>query len=322
MPLQLFTDNATTVLAGSISAASLSLTVFAGAGSLFPAITAPQFFVATLVQASNPTVREIVKVTARSTDTFTIVRAQEGTTALTWNAGDTVTLLPTAGGLNGFAQAIDVQQQQGNYALDTGSANAYQVGLTPALTSHVNGMPIRWAAGNTNTGTSTFNDGFASGSLLLPSGFQLGPNAVIGGHVYTSTWNGTYFQLDDPSSPAAAGQFAISMGGATAGVSTAYYRQVGPLTTLFLPTDYFGIGTEDTFTISGLPTNIQPNGWAGASAVLASVPYAFDGGSFVSGVMAQFGASATIEFYKNGSTTGWTIGGNRAAGGIITYATF
>jgi hypothetical protein len=64
------------------------------------------FFIATLQHLASGivTANEIIKVTATSTDTFTIGRAQEGTTAQAWAPGDTCALLCTAGGLAGFMQ--------------------------------------------------------------------------------------------------------------------------------------------------------------------------------------------------------------------------
>jgi len=93
----LYANNATTTLASGITAAATSLTVATGTGSLFPAIVSPDFFYATLIDASNNI--EIVKVTARSSDAFTITRAQEGTTARVYATGDKVELRITAAGL-------------------------------------------------------------------------------------------------------------------------------------------------------------------------------------------------------------------------------
>ena len=86
-----FTNNASTTLASSILVGATSLTVAAATGSLFPTLAGSQFFYCTLINAAG-TVLEIVKVTARSTDTFTIVRAQDGTTASAFAAGDKVEL--------------------------------------------------------------------------------------------------------------------------------------------------------------------------------------------------------------------------------------
>lgn len=94
----LFKNNATTTLSAGIGTGATAITVAAGQGALFPAITAPDFFYATLFDASNNL--EIIKVTARTTDTMTIVRAQEGTTARAYATGDKVELRVTAAGLD------------------------------------------------------------------------------------------------------------------------------------------------------------------------------------------------------------------------------
>src|SRR3990167_8362187 len=72
-----FANNASSLVAnvGGISDIATSVTVTTGEGALFPVITAPQYFMVTLVDASGN--REIVKVTARTADVLTIVRARE-----------------------------------------------------------------------------------------------------------------------------------------------------------------------------------------------------------------------------------------------------
>jgi hypothetical protein len=94
-----FTNNAATTLASSILIGATSLTVASSTGALFPTLTGTNFFYCTLQNTAGTTV-EIVKVTARSTDTFTIVRAQEGTTASAFASGDKVELRLTAGEIN------------------------------------------------------------------------------------------------------------------------------------------------------------------------------------------------------------------------------
>ena len=93
----LYTNNASTTLASGITASNISLSLATGAGALFPAITAPDFAYVTLVDSSNNI--EIVKVTARSGDVLTVVRAQEGTTARSFATGSKVDLRVTAAGL-------------------------------------------------------------------------------------------------------------------------------------------------------------------------------------------------------------------------------
>lgn len=90
-------NNAYSKVVGSLSSAATSLTVTAGQGARFPTISvgSGDFFYLTLIDLSNNI--EVVKVTARSTDTMTIVRGQDGTTARAFSSNDRVELRPTAG---------------------------------------------------------------------------------------------------------------------------------------------------------------------------------------------------------------------------------
>ena len=98
----LFTNNASAALASSITTSSTTITVTTGAGAQFPAITGGNYFYATLTDSSNNL--EIVKVTARTTDVLTVVRAQESTTARAYAAADKIELRVTAAGMNSFPQ--------------------------------------------------------------------------------------------------------------------------------------------------------------------------------------------------------------------------
>jgi hypothetical protein len=87
-------NNAVSVIPLSINDTQTSIILFAATGALFPTLGAGDYFYATISSVSNA--YEVVKVTARSTDTFTIVRAQEGTTALSFPAGSRIELRVTA----------------------------------------------------------------------------------------------------------------------------------------------------------------------------------------------------------------------------------
>jgi hypothetical protein len=98
MARRLYSNNAKSTLAANIGTGALSLTVQAGKGALFPTITGSDFFYVTLFKISGAVESsyEIVKVTARTGDVFTIVRAQEGTPATSYVSGDSVELRVTA----------------------------------------------------------------------------------------------------------------------------------------------------------------------------------------------------------------------------------
>lgn len=90
-------NNAYSTLAAGITAVQTSLQVAAGHGDRFPVVAGSDYTYVTLEDTSGNI--EIVKVTARASasDTMTIERAQEGTTARAWNSGDVVEHRLTAG---------------------------------------------------------------------------------------------------------------------------------------------------------------------------------------------------------------------------------
>ena len=102
MGYPLFTNNAATGLVSPISSSATTLTVNGGSGTLFPSPTGGNYFMITLISSGSGNM-EIVQCTARSGDTFTIVRAQEGTTAQSFAIGDSVQLRITAGSLQAFS---------------------------------------------------------------------------------------------------------------------------------------------------------------------------------------------------------------------------
>lgn len=94
-------NNAQTVLAAGISSTATSLTVNTGTGTLFPSpVTGTSFFKLTIIDAATGSLTEIVHVTARNGDVFTIQRGQEGTVARTWSANDIAANMMTAGTLS------------------------------------------------------------------------------------------------------------------------------------------------------------------------------------------------------------------------------
>lgn len=94
-----FKNNAASTLDSAISAADVGLVVAFGDGTLFPAAGSGDYFYMTIQTSADDTTHEIVKVTARSGDSMTIVRAQEGTTARAFTAGALCELRVTNQGL-------------------------------------------------------------------------------------------------------------------------------------------------------------------------------------------------------------------------------
>lgn len=109
---QLFKNFARSTLAGSITNVATSLTVQPGDADKFPVVAGSDFFLAGIVDASGNA--ELVKCTARSggSNTLTVTRAQEGTTALSFAAGSFIFHGPTAADiencLNGVFAALSI----------------------------------------------------------------------------------------------------------------------------------------------------------------------------------------------------------------------
>lgn len=104
-----FTNFAATTLALGINNSVTSLTVAGGTGALFPTLAGAQYFYCVLADAATGVTREVIKVTARSTDTFTITRAQDGTIGQTYITGDKVELRLTAAGIATLATTETAQ---------------------------------------------------------------------------------------------------------------------------------------------------------------------------------------------------------------------
>ena len=148
--MQVFSNNAATTLAAELSAVATSMTVTASTG--FAAITSPQFELITLEAA--PATREIVKVTARSGNTWTIARAQEGTTAVLWAAGSKVEARATAGTLAGM-----VQRNTGKVAIGSGATASGTTSI--AIGNQVN------ATGAASTAIGFFADAKAAAAIAV-----------------------------------------------------------------------------------------------------------------------------------------------------------
>ena len=176
---QLFANNAYGSLAGNINGAATTIILAAGNGARFPSPTGGDFFYATLIGidangAENTW--EIVQCTARSTDQLTVVRAQEGTTAASWNAGTRIEIRWTAAGVAGKVNSAN-GTASGLTLNDGYTEEVFAVtGTTPAL-SPTNGSIQTWTL--TANSTPTAGTWTAGQSLTL---------MIDDGSAYTINW--------------------------------------------------------------------------------------------------------------------------------------
>lgn len=89
-----FTNNANSTLASGINSSATSMTV--ASASSFPSLAGANDYCYLTLQESGGTTREIVKATALSSNTFTVIRGQDNTSAATWSSGILVELRITS----------------------------------------------------------------------------------------------------------------------------------------------------------------------------------------------------------------------------------
>lgn len=214
--LELWANNARTTIAGSLSNIATSIVLQSGAGALFPSPNngLGQFAKATLQDAATGLRNEIVYITARTGDVLTVVRGQDGTTAQTWSAGDTVFEGVTAATLAGFVQPAQLQSGIYLYAIAAGTANALTASFTPAIAAYTDGMilTVKAAAANTSPTVTINVNGVGVVPIVKGLNVPLAINDIIGANhflelVYSSTYSA--FVISNPATSSNGGQSTL-----------------------------------------------------------------------------------------------------------------
>lgn len=136
-----FSNNASANIIQDLTSTATSVSVTVGKGDLFPSITEGDYFYATLAGNNG---LEIVKVTNRVNDTMTIVRAQDNTTALSFDTGDLFELRIVAADFNDTFSEV-------NDKLEASIEETTSI-VNSALSSKA---PISHASSSTEFGTGT-----------------------------------------------------------------------------------------------------------------------------------------------------------------------
>jgi hypothetical protein len=136
----LFANNASSTIAGPVAAADTHIAVASGTGVEFPNPMGGDYFAATIYDAATGEINEIIYVNQVLGDSFIATRARENTTAKTWNPGDSISNLVTAGTLASFIQTgAGVNTSVIYEGNDVGTANNI---IVTALSPSPNGIPV------------------------------------------------------------------------------------------------------------------------------------------------------------------------------------
>ena len=166
------TNNAYAVLNASITSSSTTIVLVAGQGARFPTLSAGDYFYATLIDTSNNL--EIVKCTARSTDTLTVERGQDNSTARAYATNDRFELRPTAALFNEKANDADVTTAlAGKVSLAgdsmTGQLNVHnstQTNFASTLAESVSRATVKLRTHSTDSTLTTFG-GITGGDAYI-----------------------------------------------------------------------------------------------------------------------------------------------------------
>jgi len=153
-----FTNNASALLAVTITAGATSIQVAAGFGALFPSPSGGTYCLITLEDDSGNI--EIVRCNSRATDILTVVRAQEGTTAKAFTLNVTRVELRLTAAVVGAMVQVSGDTMTGDLTMATNQIlNAYIAGSSTRMTAgQIVGVPLR----------GTVDD--ASNEIAVPSG--------------------------------------------------------------------------------------------------------------------------------------------------------
>jgi hypothetical protein len=101
------------------------------------------------------------------------------------------------------------QDQSTIYATTTGSANAYVLTLSPAITAYAAGQSFEILASFGNTGAATLNvSGLGTKAITKDGTTALASGDIVSGAIYRVTYDGTQFQLTTVATP-----FDLDLGG-------------------------------------------------------------------------------------------------------------
>jgi hypothetical protein len=244
--------------------------------------------------------------------------------------------------LEAIKRMIDIQA--GNYALDTGVANAYVIALDPAINAYTEGMTVRFRVVHGNTGASTLDAGAGpvalendvAGALVsgdLPAGCMVSATYVAGNKFLINTLvtsqalsqaaaDALYAKINSGKT---VGEIFMHLGNAAPAGSmivpvaaTSLSRAAYPALHTFCANLGYPWGAGDGATTFGMPcvaadeALVQANGNVRTTTVGQVIAHTHTGAVFITGSGTNSGSASP---YINTQATGSTGGTKNLAAG-------
>lgn len=285
-----FTNNFLSTLATGVGTLDTVLALDAGDGALLPAYTDGDYEYLTLFNSAGNL--EIVKVTGRTTDSLTVVRAQDGTVARTWIAGDFINSRPCAAAMYDALQ-VNVAKADVHSPVFTGepSLPLGAVGITPDEGDNSDKLAT---TAYVERAAETLLEAVVTGITAATTTTY----STAGAHTWTKPTSGTMALIEVWGAGGSGGRNSNASGGGGGG----YSSRLIPLSAL---------GTTETVTVGagGASRTSNASGIAGGGSSFGAHCQAGGGGG---GSAAAF----NITTGPGGGGGGITRGG---FGGSVSY---